>query len=129
LWLQKNEGEGKVVKKQYSNSRRIGWICPCKGKSGEKCGYKVKSYLAYDSANGTFSDWVVRKVAPHTCRASTDLANKAKFTNYSPEQLVPAFVESVNTKEGVKPSALKKLVQNYTFRSPSSSFVSRLRAL
>lgn len=118
-----NEAQGKMVKVLNSSPRKISFGCVC----GEKeCEYKVRASLKWNQEANSFSDWEVKKTAPHSC-ASVVIPKGHKTSNYSPEQLVPAFVGIIKDKDSVDLSFLQGMVKQYTFRDPDKQFVSRLR--
>lgn len=118
-----NEGQGKLVKVLVSSPRKLTFVCAC-GK--EECNYIVRSSLEWNGELRAFTKWTVKEMAPHTCAAAV-VHKGQKNSNYSPEQLVPAFVGAITNKDSVGLSFLTGMVKQYTFRNPDQMFVSRLR--
>ena len=119
MWLETTR-----ARERWSRSpRKLTFGCAC-GK--EECSYIVRSSLEWDGGMKAFTQWTVKEMGPHTCSAVV-VQKGQKNSNYSPEQLVPAFVGIITDKTSVGLSFLKGIVKQYTFRDPDLMFVSRLR--
>lgn len=117
-----NEGQGKLVKVRTSSPRKLTFVCAC----DKECDYIMRSSLEWNGGKKAFTEWTVKDMAPHTC-AAVVVHKGQKNSNYSPEQLVPAFVGSIANKNSASVSFLTGVVKQYTFRAPDPMFVSRLR--
>lgn len=133
-----NEGNGKIVKVHTSTPRKITFVCACQGIDKDKdkdmdkssssgCDYKVRGSLCWDNEKKNFCHWEVQEYSPHTCPDDTVIPKGHKTSNYSPEQLIPAFAGTIMDKECMSLPSLQSTLQLYLHRKPNKYFAARVR--